>query len=80
MMAASITPGPLTRRSSERELADGTSKKRATSASGLLNRNNPLQCKSLSRFSKLYFISFVHCSWDANVDLVVELSVRGEGL
>nr|XP_018905255.1 PREDICTED: MAP7 domain-containing protein 2-like isoform X4 [Bemisia tabaci] len=44
MMAASITPGPLTRRSSERELADGTSKKRATSASGLLNRNNPLQC------------------------------------
>ncbi|XP_072151932.1 uncharacterized protein [Bemisia tabaci] len=43
MMAASITPGPLTRRSSERELADGTSKKRATSASGLLNRNNPLQ-------------------------------------
>nr|XP_018905254.1 PREDICTED: ensconsin-like isoform X3 [Bemisia tabaci] len=47
MMAASITPGPLTRRSSERELADGTSKKRATSASGLLNRNNPLQCASM---------------------------------
>lgn len=33
-------PGPLTRRSSERELANGN-KKRATSAGGLLDRKNP---------------------------------------
>lgn len=39
MMLSSIAPmGPLTRRSSERELNDCSGKKRAASAGGLSNR------------------------------------------
>jgi len=41
MMLSSTTPmGPLTRRSSERELNECSGKKRAASAGGLSSRNN----------------------------------------
>lgn len=61
VMSMSVAnPGPLTRRSSERELANG--KKRATSAGGLLDRKNAdgeLQLGSamdaVSYFCILYF-------------------------
>lgn len=64
VMSMSVAnPGPLTRRSSERELANG--KKRATSAGGLLDRKNAdgeLQLGSamdaVSYFCILYFFFF----------------------
>lgn len=56
MMLSSTTPmGPLTRRSSERELNECSGKKRAASAGGLSNRNVDGKFASLNFFLSIEF-------------------------
>lgn len=55
MMLSSTTPmGPLTRRSSERELNECSGKKRAASAGGLSNRSTD------GKLVYMYFVIYLH--------------------